>query len=297
MWAKGTLMLIGFTGLPHPEILRSWGTNLMSALNINLDQQITFSDGNGNTMTQADAEHAAAMAAIMAVVLMLLAMFLPQIIGAILYKSNVTDKKPKIEDGNKTMQYGKFHHGLFGCHENINECLCALCCPTVRYADTHASISGSFWGSLCYFFGLSFIFSIVGTLLPPMVMTQPDPMSATPGEIASYIQHCQILSYLIKFTLQGVAFGLVARKALRTKLGDPNPGAAAATDCLAWALCYPCALTQDSVEVDIAANVSVGCPCSITPGRSGVPQLSAREVAPSDYEKLLGDAVLLEGGR
>lgn len=307
-------MLLGFTGLPHPDLLRS----LMTRLNINLDQYgygggqsnpfahggsgLTYTDSNGEQqhMTPEQAQQAAIVAAVVIAVTLVLAYLVPQVVFACLYKSNVFDKKGTIEasqPGPRTMDKSKFHHDLFKCHENINEALCALLCPTVRYADAYGSIGGSYWGSLCTYFGVNTIISIGCTALVDMteeaplcagLPTDPHHPCADPRS-----QHANILGCI----LRGLFFGIMMRKALRAKLGDPNPGGKAVEDMIAWAFCPCCALTQDSVEVDIALNVTVGCPCSVTPGRTGVPTIQAREGSVAPYEKLLGDAVVLEEGR
>lgn len=291
MWHAG-VMFVGLTGLPHPGHLYSMTNNLMSALNINLDQY-SFNGGNdfggndygGSQGQQVTGTQVAILAAVMVGVFLLI-YFLPQIIFACLYKSNVHDKKKAISAGDQTMRKGDFHYKLFACHENMNECMCSILCPMVRYADTYGSINGSFYGSMCTFFGVNTIITIISALVISAAMP-PCPF----GQEGIQCQHNhdsneQFLSTIMR----GLFFGMMGRAALRQKLGDPEPGAKKLHDFLAWGCCYPCALTQDSVEVDIAADVTVGCPCSVTPGRQGVPQ--AREVAPSDYE-----ASLLEGGR
>jgi len=311
MW-HGAVMVVGFTGLPHPDLLRHWGKMLMNQLNINLDQFTNPSLGGGGepqpTISPEDAAHAAVMILVVAAITLLVLFFAPQIIFAFLYKANVFDKKGAIKENDQTMKFGKFHHGTFRCHENVNECLCACFCSTVRFADTYGSVGGSFWGSLCTFFGVntlitvtaSFIQAFLGgggsatTTMAPfgggnLNLAQSAGSSDSSGQIAQ----------LIQMLLRGVFFGVIMRKGLRTKLGDPNPGANALNDCLGWGLWSCCALTQDSLEVEIALDMSFSCPCNVTPGRIGVPTVAAREVAPSDYtETLLGDAVVLEeGGR
>jgi Cys-rich protein (TIGR01571 family) len=285
MWQAG-LVFVGLTGLPHPEHLHTLGTSMMSALNINLDQWSNSYQGGGPYQgggSQVSPEQAALMAA----VTMMMMVLVPQILFALLYKSNVHDKKKAIDPGNRTMQSGNFHFGLFKCHENANECLCAMFCSTVRYADTYGSISGSFFGSMCTFFGVNVIIGCIASTVVVFAIPPP-PFLIDPHVQARYQQQTELVSNLVQATCRGVFFGLMARKGLRAKLGDPEPGKNAITDCLSWGFCYCCALTQDSVEVDIALDVTVGCPCSVTPGRAGV---RAREVAPSDYE------ALLEGGR
>lgn len=281
MWHAG-LMFVGLTGLPHPEHMRTLGTSLMSALNINLDE---FHFDNNSSISPEQVE----MAAVIAALTMMMMVLVPQIIFALMYKSNVHDKKKAISSDDRTMQYGKFHFGLFACHQNANECLCSMFCSTVRYADTYGSISGSFFGSMCTFFGVNVIISVLSTVAVGMAMPPPDTFDL--HALQAHNQSVTGATYFVQFALRGLYFGLVARKALRAKLGDPESGKNALHDCLSWGFCSCCALTQDSVEVDIAVDVTVGCPCSVTPGRQGVPAVQAREVAPSDYE------ALLEGGR
>lgn len=265
-------MSLGLVGLPHSDVIGHAATSVMSALNINLDQFDGFESGGGRASPGAGA----------ALVPWLSIMVL-QVLFACLYKSNVHDKKEPIKAGDQTMQNG-YHFGLFSCHQNVNDCLCVFFCGAVRYADAFGSVTGSFWGALCTYIGVGLICDLAGVILTPILY----PASRNPFD-----QHAQMNGAYVRMAIEmvicGLFFGLVARKALRQKLGDPAPGGSAFTDCLAWGACSCCALVQDAVEVDIALNVTVGCPCSVTPGRMG---LNAREVAPSDYE-----ALLLEGGR
>jgi len=295
MWQAG-LVFVGLTGLPHPDQMRSLAESLMSALNINLDEtqdQDPFGMGQQHPQMQIHSTITAnqiAMAAAGALLLILICFFTPQIIFACLYNSNVHEKKKKIAEGDRTMQSGNFHHGLLACHENFAECMCSAMCPTVRYADTYGSINGSFFGSLCTFIAVNTLIQLVPSFLMAYLM------SAAPGlttdQLAAHNNMNAQLALALSMTCRGLFFGLWGRGHLRSKLGDPEPGSKKPMDCIAWAFCSCCALTQDSVEVDIAVDVTVGCPCSVTPGRLDQRPMRAREVAPSDYE-----ALLLEGGR
>lgn len=254
-----------------------------------------MTDSNGHEITPEQQQQALIMVAVVAAVTLILAYLVPQVVFACLYKSNVHDKKAAVEASNpgpRTMDKGKFHHDLMKCHENINEALCALLCGTVKYADAYGSIGGSYWGSLCTYFGVNTLISVGCTGL---IMTL-EPAPACFGQ-AHCVDPRGNHSNLLGCLLRGLFFGIVCRKALRAKLGDPNPGGNAVNDFIAWAFCPCCALTQDAVEVDIALDVTVGCPCSVTPGRQGVPTIQAREGSVAPYEKLLGDSVLLEEGR
>jgi Cys-rich protein (TIGR01571 family) len=261
----------------------------MSALQINLDQQGDPQEVSPQQIQQIMLVFTASIAVY----------FIGNIVAICLYKVKVHDEKPKLQDGNQTMASGQWHYGLFDCFSNTNECMCSLCCITTRYADTHSAISGSFWGSFCYFTMVNILISVVAAFISNAMYPIPHDLAASfqhgqfvPGSDPQQEMRSQVSS-LIELALRGVAFGVVARKQLRTKLGDPNPGAGWVNDFLAWGLCPCCALTQESVEADIAVDVSISCPFTLTKGR----QVRAREVAPSDYEKLLGDAVLLETGR
>lgn len=276
-------VFVGLTGLPHPDVLHNWAVRLMSALNINLDNtQFTFNDLTPQQQQQVN-QAGQAMARIMMYIFLAVAVYvIGNFVAICLYKTQVHDKKPK--ELKTTMESGDFHYKLFDCCSNMNEAMCSLCCVTVRYADTHSAISGSFWGSFCYFICVNIAISVVTGFTVAAVYPPP----ADYQNLSHY--NGNDLEQLLEALLRGLAFGVVARKQLRTKLGDPNPGAQVLHDGLAWAFCSCCALTQESVEVDIAADVEISCPFSLKIGR-----VRAREVTPSDYEKLLGDPVLLEG--
>merc|ERR1712064_10806 len=123
---------------------------------------------------------------------------------------------------------------------------------------------------MCTFFGVNTIITIIAALVvgaamgpPPHDVLDPHFNEAVMQYSSSKDSNEQLLSAI----LRGLFFGIMGRAALRTKLGDPEPEAKKLHDFLAWGCCYCCALTQDSVEVDTALNVTVGCPCSVNEGR------------------------------
>lgn len=290
---QGALVFVGLTGLPHPDSLYRLTSQLLSKLSINLPADPT-------AQNQQDVDAAAAEGAriIMIVVGTILAIFLAQIIAICMYKSKVHDAKPPLGDNLTTMASGEFHYKLFDCFSNINECLCSFCCSTVRYADTHSATSGGgFWGSFCMFVGVNAVIAsaagaVVTAVMPPPTMPQnifdSQAMATYHHQVAGY--QGDHVNNLIQSLLRGLAFGILARSKLRAKLGDPQPGKAAAYDFFSWGFCSLCALTQESVEADIAADVTISCPFTLTKGR-----VRAREVAPNDQENLLGAALLVEG--
>lgn len=239
---------------------------------------------------------------------------LPQLISSLLfafcYKQGVTDQRDK-KAHTETLKKGPdnpgntFHHGLCGCCSNCAECWCALYCPGIKFADAHTLVTGNFWQSFFTYVGVQFLNALVACVGAPIVYpppmyivngtTSPEQYGEDIWDFVMYFGRLMIVVFLIAHVLQGLYFGCVARKALREALGAEVGPDVMATDCLAWSFCSWCALSQEAVEVDIATDVKVGCPCSIQPRQK---LLNAREVAPCDYEKLLGDAVVLEeGGR
>lgn len=296
---QGALVFVGLTGLPHPDSLYRLTSQLMSKLNINLPAD-PFSNGQAGAPTQQDADAAVAQVQqfLMIVLGTILAIFIAQIVAICLYKSKVHDAKPPLGDNLTTMASGEFHYKLFDCFSNINECLCSFCCSTVRYADTHSATSGGgFWGSFCMFVGVNAVIAsacgaIVTAVMPPPAMPtdlfDADSMRRYQASLANY--QGDHVNNMLQSCLRGLAFGILARSKLRAKLGDPNPGKAAAYDFFSWACCSLCALTQESVEADIAADVTISCPFTLTKGR-----VRAREVAPNDQENVLGAALLVEG--
>jgi Cys-rich protein (TIGR01571 family) len=290
---QGALVFVGITGLPHPDSLYRLTSQLLSKLSINLP-----ADPMAQNQQDADAAVAQVQQVMMIILGTILAIFIAQIIAICMYKSKVHDAKPPLGDNLPTMASGEFHYKLFDCFSNINECLCSFCCSTVRYADTHSATSGGgFWGSFCMFVGVNAVIAsaagaVVTAVMPPPAM----PQDLFDSHAVATYQH-QVASYqgdhvnnLIQSLLRGLAFGILARSKLRAKLGDPNPGKAASYDFFAWGFCSLCALTQESVEADIAADVTISCPFTLTKGR-----VRAREVAPNDQENLLGAALLVEG--
>lgn len=312
---QAAVMVIGLTGLPHPDIMHRWGTMVLNALPMDTDLTFAPSPSPFDMSAFGDADtqpvepvspQAVAAAALIFAIMFLAAYWGPQLLFACIFKMNVTDKRPKLAY-DRTMADGQFHYGLCECFANINDAMIAFCCPSVKFADTHGEVTGSFWGSLCLFVGANLVIWAVAAFGVPAAYPMPQlsdnatmaDLQAYPQEVASWTQNLESIENIIQCVLRGLIFGIYTRKQLREKLGDPNPSAGAFMDFIAWGFCTCCALTQESVEVDIANKVTVGC-CSILEGRQGVraKAVKAREVAPCNYEKLLGDAVVLEeGGR
>jgi Cys-rich protein (TIGR01571 family) len=292
-WQAG-LVFVGLTGLPHPNVLHSWATRLLPALQINLpgyapirqDQMHGEIHGGCDAKCQEDVQQMANI--MLGILIFIVVLFVAQIVAVCMYKSKVHDAKPALGDNLQTMATGNFHYGLFDCFTNMNECLCSLFCTSVRYADTHSATSnGGFWGSFCAFVGINAVISAASTMIVAAVNPPPPTQHGMPPGAN---QGSDDLGQFVESILRGLAFGILARKKLRAKLGDTNPGKSAFTDFLAWGWCPCCALTQESVEADIAADVTISCPFTLTKGR-----VRAREVAPTDLENLLGDALLVEG--
>lgn len=214
--------------------------------------------------------------------------FVFSIVAMCMYKINVHDQKPPIAANDRTMASGNFHYNLFDCFTNTNECLCACFCTSVRFADTYSAIGlGGFWCCWFQFWGLNMIVAVLSVFITGAVYPPPSDALFNPV----YQNNANEINNLIGCLLRGAIFGVWARGKLRQRLGDPGTSRPIAYDLASWGCCPCCALTQESVEVDIAADVSISCPWTLNKGR-----VRAREVAPSDdYEKLLGDAVLLEG--
>lgn len=221
--------------------------------------------------------------------------FVLSLVAMCKYQADVKDNKPLIPWDSNIMMSGNFKHDLFDCFSNYNECLCSFCCPALRFADTHSSVTPTgFWASFVLFTcingGIGFASD---TIVNIVVSNQEDPAA-----VQSNHQIAQILSMVWR----GWIFGLWSRKILRTKLGDPDPSKNQVVDFLAWGCCLPCALTQESVEVDIAADVAISCPRNARDAcnfqwnlQKGRWQVHAREVAQSEYERMVGNAVLLDG--
>jgi len=292
-WATG-LVFVGLTGMPHPHHLQNWAISLMSSFQINLDafddQMQQMQNQQNDQMQQMQNQQndqnqevanaaAAALTMVLVTVALIVGLVLFSFVGMCMYKSNVHDQKPAISG--TPMVTGTFHYGICDCFSNINECMCSFCCPSIRFADTFSAINPStgFWGAFFLFIFINMVPQILGNFLP-----QPaDPLAAA-------TQNAQIIEGA-GCVVRGLVFGMWARKNLRTKLGDPNPGGAAAVDAIHWAI-FPClSLIQESVEADIGADVTISCPWTLSKGRTAV---RGREVAPNDYESLLGDAVLCD---
>lgn len=261
---------MGLTGLPHPDFVHSHVMWLMSYTSWGL------SYGHGVPMAEVDlAWH---------ITLVWFAGFVLSLVAMLMYQTNVKDNKPLIPWDSNVMMSGNFRHGLFECFSNHNECLYSFCCPALRFADTHSSVTlTGFWASFVLFIcingGIGFASDTIANIV---VSNQEDPAA---------VQSNQQVSAIMSVVWRGWIFGLWSRKILRTKLGDPDPSKNQGWDCLAWGCCLPCALTQESVEVDIAADVAISCPWNLKIGR----YVLARQVAQIDYERMVGDAVLLEG--
>jgi len=250
---------------------------------------------------------------------------MPQIIMSLLlafcYKSGVSDQKP-YSDAKQTMAKqdnpdGNFRHGLFGCCGDCAVCWCVWMCPGVKFADTNTLVTGNYWQSFGTWAGVQFVTAVVAIVAGPIVYPPPSYNLDFSAHSSEEAQHQQaqdfanalmgIFHYFIALVnvigwiacaLRGLYFGAVARKQLREKLGQEVTPAIMGQDCLIWTFCGCCALSQEAMEVDAATNVDVTCPCGLAKPRTKG-GTKAREVAPCDnYERLLGDAVVLEeGGR
>ena len=148
-WQVG-LVFVGFTGLPHPDVLHSWAARLMPALHqINLPEYQGFSSIDDNQTPQLNCDDACkanvqtAQNILIGILVTIVTLIVGNIVAVCLYKSKVHDAKPPLGEGLTTMANGEFHYKLFDCFSNINECMCSCFCSTVRYADTHSSTSGS----------------------------------------------------------------------------------------------------------------------------------------------------------
>jgi len=289
---QASLMFVGLTGLPHPDVLHGWATKAMSALSINLDQDpfaqggFTFDDQDQQQMQQAGQQAAQAMLIVLGTII---GLFVFSIVAMCMYKINVHDHKPAIPENDKTMASGNFHYNLFDCFSNMNECLCSCFCTSIRFADTYSSIGlGGFWCVWLQFWGLNVIVSFLGGFITQVIYPPPPDAIFNP----QYQSNVEEINNLFGCLFRGLIFGVWARGKLRKRLGDTgSANEKIAYDLLSWGCCPCCALTQESVEVDIAADVSISCPWTLNKGR-----VKAREVAVNDdYEKMLGGAVLLEG--
>lgn len=304
---QGAFAFVGLFGLPRLDVLYLWTSKLLSKMQINLPEDplqmynnpygdsMQFGSGGGlnsnpNPALTPAAEHGLAAVASLILALTVLGTIwgIAQCIGPFVYKGSVTDNK---DPPQPTMRDGQFHYGLMDCFANCNECMCSWCCPLIRFADTHSSVSG-FWGSFCAALGANVIIGIIGSSIAGAVTLNHADAASNPNPVAMDSTYQQV-GQVVDMLLRGLVFGLYFRKNLRAKLGDPNPSKAAFTDCLSWAFCSCCALTQESVEADIAANVTVTCPCTLVKPRVKQDRkVNGREVAPND---LLGEALLVEG--
>jgi len=241
------------------------------------------------------------MDGLMAIVGAIVAWLVFTIVAMCLYKSKVHDKKPPIVDGNKTMESGKFHFGLFECFSNCNECLCSFCCTGLRFADTHASVTTTgFWLSFVMFFIVNSLLSTLSNTIAVAVHpVQALSIESTAVEVSTAASDLTTQYYIflaVSALCRGCFFGLYSRGEIRKKLGSPETDAMSkVVDVLSWGCCFPCAMTQEAVEVDIAADVHIACPWTLTIGRASALGVKAREVAPAEYEAMVGDAVLLDG--
>jgi len=278
----GAALFVGLTSLPHPDWFvhhATWLMNTVSPCDPNLppDQYANCQELEGSFNSAASTVANVILYTIIAIV----AWLVFTVVAMCLYKTKVHDMKPKIAEGNKTMESGKFHFGLCDCFSNCNECLCSFCCTGLRFADTHSSVTTTgFWLSFIMFFVMNSVISSVGFAIG----------GAVGGDQALNIG---VWSSAIG---RGLFFGIWSRGEIRKKLGSPDGDASSKiVDILSWALCFPCAMTQEAVEVDIAADVHIACPWTLTIGRANALGVKAREVAPAEYEAMVGDAVLLDG--
>jgi len=283
----GAALFVGLTGLPHPDWFvhhASWLTNTVSS---------SCDDPSLDSQQRAQCEQAMAAMQTAAnvmlyIVVAIVCWFVFMVVAMCMYKTKVHDQKPKIADGDRTMASGNFHFGLFGCFSNWNECLCSFCCTGLRFADTHSSVTTTgFWSSFMMFFIVNSLITALGNATGTAVH---------PGLSPDDLQTQMNISNLVGAISRGLVFGIWSRGEIRKKLGSPDGDASSKLlDLFSWAFCFPCAMTQEAVEVDIAADVHIACPWVMTVGRANALGVKAREVAPAEYEAMVGDAVLLDG--
>merc|ERR1712070_859564 len=96
-WSAG-LVVVGLTGLPHPEKLHRWAISLKNAMSDVTGTAEPFDDFQGNSTTMSpDAQNAvvglfaAMMAFILIIIVVLLAWILGQVLFACAYKGSVFD--------------------------------------------------------------------------------------------------------------------------------------------------------------------------------------------------------------
>jgi len=275
---QAAAVFVGLTGLPHPDHLQGSATWLMSLGHNNTN--LPHPDQLGEQVTPGQIMLCVLLARVLVIVMNILCM--------VMYKQNVHDHKPQIKPDNQTMRDGNFHHGMFGCFSNCNECMCAFVCPTIRFADTHSSVTDTgFWKSFWLF--------IFGNLLTQFAIAEIVAM-VLPAPPFSPDRNANIVLVLVNIC-RALMWGVWSRGKLRTKLGDPNPSQGQGHDFVSWCLCPFLALTQESVEADIAADVVISCPWNLKVGRQANTgrSVEGREVLPSDYQRMVGDAVLLDG--
>lgn len=151
------------------------------------------------------------------------------------YKRSVTNQRqPLAEEPNQQQILApKFRFGLCSWCEDLNICMHACFCTTVRAADTHdAAGSEKFWTVILYWF----ISIVAGSVL-----------GGGAGNSISGIIMAIIMAQ--------------KRQALRQKMGIAP--SSSLEDFLLWWCCTPCVVAQEAREVDHKAGVSVHCCCSL----------------------------------
>jgi Cys-rich protein (TIGR01571 family) len=184
---------------------------------------------------------------------------LAKLIFVCTYKAKVTDQRQAHADvvpmPSQPPQALDFHHGAFGCLEDINVCCHAFCCASVRAADTHKAMgTGEFWTVIFQWI----VASVIGQIL---------------GGIGLMI--C------------GMVFAAVMAKK-RQKL-KARLGIAAGNSCvdfMFWWCCSPCAIAQEARHVDSLTGVAVRCCCILTRTRPAASSMvgSAVSLQPIPHE-------------
>merc|ERR1711879_431783 len=128
-----------------------------------------------------------------------------QIVYAVMYKSKVTDKRPDFK-GADVLKGKDFKDGMFGCCDDINDCLNGCFCFACRCADTYETVGIMGYWVVILILTVAEILSNFGAQYLPHLLGSP-----------ASAQYCQWIPLLVYLPL--AAFFATKRAEIRRSLG------------------------------------------------------------------------------
>lgn len=200
------------------------------------------------------------MAWLVFIVIGVVTWWIAEVVYACMYKSKVTDQRPKGEYQGGIDNGGEFERGLCDCFSDCDVCMHGWCCPWCTAGDTYeGSDTMGYWTVI----GIFLVAQVASSLASGGIYNLAVSQGATPEEAHNYSN----LGGFVCCLIVGLAFA-TKRKELREKLGG-NDGNFL-VDCLIWGFCSECAICQEARSLNAAQQAKVTCCCNLHLGSEGL---------------------------